>query len=315
MNSMEGPIGHEHVIRFFSQQQKSGRLAHAYLFQGPLSVGKTTLLFRLAEPLLGAERVLLEKGLHPDFSLHDPDWQEKSDSIAIDTIREIERKAQLKPVQSAYTVIAIAHLDRCTNEAANALLKILEEPPHDTVFLLTTEYPERLPATLRSRTQRFYCAPVAHDAIEALLQARGVPATRARRCAVLACGAPGIALRCAENTDEEDRVVSVVRQWLDLFSRPTSIFQQTDLLEAEKQTIRSFLLLGHTILHDMLRFLIQKESRFLATIWDEKERKNILDRYAPATLAAISTRITEALRLLQTNASPKLILENLFLSF
>ena len=105
----------------------------------------------------------------------------------------------LTPYEGRYRVVVLRQADRARPEAANSLLKTLEEPPSHVVLVLTAANPEALPSTVVSRCQRLDLRPAAREAIEAALVGRGVAADRAHLLAHLSGGRVGWALRAAED--------------------------------------------------------------------------------------------------------------------
>jgi len=151
------------------RQQKDGRLPHAILLQGVVDSGLDNFAFMLARSLLcetlrddlpcGVCRSchLLSVGSHPNFQIIEPQEMESgklSRVIKIDQIREIMDKVQQTSFQTGRKVLVIYPAEVMNPNAANALLKNLEEPPAGTVFILAANNPSRLMATIRSRCQQ-----------------------------------------------------------------------------------------------------------------------------------------------------------------
>ena len=149
----------------------SGRLGHGWIINGPRDIGKRNLAYVLAERLLNHElgkagpdsalpqelvarySVLAEScDLHPD--LHRVRPEEDKRSISVDQVRETTATLALTPHVAGLKVVIIETAELMTIEAANALLKSLEEPTANTYLFLLSERPGRLPATIRSRCQR-----------------------------------------------------------------------------------------------------------------------------------------------------------------
>lgn len=144
---------------------EEGRLAHGLLFTGPGGTGKVAFARNFAHALLcrrpGQEGVpcgtceaclLLAAGTHPDFLQIAP--PEDKTQIVIDQIRELCRALGLKSHAGGYKVAILSPAEQMNTAAANSLLKTLEEPTDNTVLILITEQPARLPATIRSRCQQ-----------------------------------------------------------------------------------------------------------------------------------------------------------------
>src|SRR6478736_3208760 len=122
--------------------------AHAYLFHGPAGVGKRELARRFAAELLG-DHARVERGSHPDLYLLEP----LGEQIRIDDVRELRRDLHMRPFEGARRVYLVFGADSLNEDAADALLKDLEEPPPYAVIVLVAERLGPLPETIRSRCQ------------------------------------------------------------------------------------------------------------------------------------------------------------------
>jgi DNA polymerase-3 subunit delta' len=209
--------GQDRLIKIIKDSIELRSLAHAYLFVGPAHVGKMTLALDLAKALncnsstlpCGSCRTCqrIEQGKYPDVIIidknagRDPKDRKKATEISIDTIRELmQRGANLPPYEGKYKVFIIEDADLMSEEAANCLLKTLEEPPqYILIILLTTEEHKLLPTVL-SRCQRFELKPVAIPEIEEKLSRReGVPAEKIKLLAKLSGGCLGWALNALDD--------------------------------------------------------------------------------------------------------------------
>lgn len=178
-------------------------LAHALLLTGPTGVGKTTLAEVLAEHLTHGSGWNGSVVDHPDI------WWEDGDegTIGIDRIRwsgndddnSLQRHISLRPYLSDERLCLIARADRLTAQAANALLKVLEEPPPGVHIVLTTSIPDQLPATILSRCQLVRLSPVTVRDVEEWLVSRGIAPELAASAAVAGQGSPGQALSIASD--------------------------------------------------------------------------------------------------------------------
>ena len=122
--------------------------AHAYLLYGPAGVGKRALARRFAAELLG-DHARVERGTHPDLYVLEP----LGDQIRIDDVRELRRDLHMRPFEAQRRVYLVFGADTMNEDAADALLKDLEEPPDYVVILLVAEDLGPLPETIRSRCQ------------------------------------------------------------------------------------------------------------------------------------------------------------------
>ena len=158
----EGLVGQEHVSVTLKNAIMSGRISHAYLFTGPRGTGKTSTAKVLAKALNCEEGPtatpcnhcrsceLINEGAAMDVYEIDA-----ASNRGIDEIRDLRENVKFSPAQSRYKVYIIDEVHMLTNEAFNALLKTLEEPPAHVVFVLATTEPHRIPATILSRCQRY----------------------------------------------------------------------------------------------------------------------------------------------------------------
>lgn len=148
-------IGQEHITKSLSTAIEKGRIGHAYLFTGPRGVGKTSMARILAKSV---------NELAPDIDLAqelDVIEIDAASNRRIDEIRDLRDKVHVAPVKAKYKVYIIDEVHMLTNEAFNALLKTLEEPPSHVIFILATTEPHKLPDTIISRTQHFSFRPIA----------------------------------------------------------------------------------------------------------------------------------------------------------
>ncbi len=138
------------IAALLKKAWEENRLGHAYLITGAFHDGMETIAEELASIVLPCS--LLEVKLHPDVHMVEP--ESKSRKILTEQMRDLEEALHLKPQQSSYKVAIIHDADRMMPAAANAFLKTLEEPPDQTLLLLTTSLPEALLETIRSRCIR-----------------------------------------------------------------------------------------------------------------------------------------------------------------
>ncbi len=217
----ESVLGQEHIKQQLTQQVEAGRVPHALLFCGTPGSGQMPMALELASALLGGG-AMVQHFVHPDLhfvfpvvnsgeaskTLSDtyidkwremltesiyfdlPEWQErigaekKQTFISVAESNAILQKLSLRASQGGYKVMIIWLPELMKQEAANKLLKILEEPPQQTVFILISEQPERMLTTILSRTQRMDFQPLPENTIEeALICERALEPDVAKRIA------------------------------------------------------------------------------------------------------------------------------------
>lgn len=203
-----------------AERLQGGRIAHAFLVCGPAGTGKRDLAGRFMASLLCLEHrhpacgtcrscSLLRTGAHPDghvlsFEQH-PNKDELRTEIVIDQVRRLTAALQLTNTISRRKAALIFPAEAMNANAANALLKTLEEPPGDAALLLVAHQPSRLPATLRSRCQALHVRlPERGAALSWLAQAAGgVGEQEAATALAAAAGSPLVALRMLQQGETE----------------------------------------------------------------------------------------------------------------
>jgi len=208
--------GQDKILALLDRSLKEHNLAHSYLLIGPRHVGKGTLALNLAqalncddlEPPCGrchSCRLILE-GKHPDVitlslgsrietEIDDTPNSNRKVEIGRDDIGELQHLAHLPPYQGRYKTFIIEDADYMSTEAANRLLKILEEPPPGVVWLLLAVEESRLLPTVISRCHRLELRPIPRDKIQGILtDSYGVESDKAEVLARLSLGCLGWAL-------------------------------------------------------------------------------------------------------------------------
>jgi DNA polymerase-3 subunit delta' len=220
--------GHDTARRAVQRWIATESPPHAVLLVGPPNVGKTTLAEDLAAGLLclavnpadRPDRTCLAcrkvgRGIHPDVHLLVPSGA--GGQIRISAARALSTELSLLPVEGRRRIAIIASAQRLNEDAQNALLKTLEEPPAGVTIVLCADDEDPILPTVRSRCERLSMPALSSTVVSAVLLERGVdePA-RAARIARLASGRPGVALAIAEQPDLELALGRVARRLLDL---------------------------------------------------------------------------------------------------
>jgi DNA polymerase III subunit delta' len=182
---VERLFGHEAALGELHDALHSGRLHHAWLIVGPEGIGKATLAFRFARTVLadgekGDARRALDRDhpvfrkvaalSHPNLLLIRRSWVEKSKRysqwIGVEEVRRLRAFLGHSAGEGGWRVVVVDRADELNQNAANALLKALEEPPPRTLFLLISSAEGRLPVTIRSRTRTLRVAALGEDDLE-----------------------------------------------------------------------------------------------------------------------------------------------------
>lgn len=336
-------VGHEQAAARLSHSLETGHIAHAYLITGPSRVGKTTLALQLAQALNCLSpnppcltcRVCtrIENGTHADVRLVQlagaaGGGEEEAErarqrpaekAIGIDQVRALQHDAALAPHEGRHKVYIIVNAETLSIDAANSLLKVLEEPPPTVVLILTAPDANMLLPTVVSRCQQIRLQPVPAATIAAhLTQTRGAERRQAELLARLSGGRVGWAIAAA--ADEAylaERAAVLDRLTRAVDAGPVERFEVAAGMAAdfarEHAAVNQALDLWTTWWRDVL--LVQAAAEELVTNQDRLEQlQRQAGRCSPARTRAYLGQIETARTQLEQNVNPRLALEALLLN-
>ena len=299
-------VGQDKAVEQFASAWASRKLHHAWLLAGPRGVGKASFAHAAARRVLadaagpasslpGVETSddhpmvrLVEARSHPDMRQLERLVNEKTGnlarSISVDQVRSLADLFDLSPAMSDWRVVIIDSVDELEPAGANALLKMLEEPPPNSIFFLVSHAPGRLLPTIRSRCRRLDFQALDDDAMTSVLELAAPETSASERAKIVAMsfGSAGRALAFAELSlaKLEDAALAILRQGDPTNARRSELASELGKRGAAER-YAAFLELAPT--------LIAREARQV----DGAKRERALDAYARAReLAAVAPRVS-----------------------
>ena len=329
-------LGQDHLLARLQPALEQGRESHAYLLTGPPHVGKLTLAREIAQAvncLHGpgapcgqcAQCQRIADGLHADVRVVDIEFSRTVEgrntvtTITIDAIRELERTVNLNPFEGSRTVIIIDGAGTMSTEAANALLKTLEEPPPGVLFLLLTEDEESLLPTIRSRCQTLQLLPMSRRGmIDFLTTQHSETADEADRLYRLSRGCLGWALQALTDPQildqrraDMERMQETVGAGLD--ARFSYANEVATLFGSNRPAARELLALWLRWWRDLL-LVKEGADEYLHNADQADALRAHAETLTTAQIAAFIRRLLATMTALDANASPRLALETLMLN-
>ncbi|MCP4400246.1 MAG: DNA polymerase III subunit delta' [bacterium] len=317
-------IGQEKALAVLQHALRHERVPQAYVFAGYEGIGKKFSAMMLAKALNCHEKQddacdrcischKVDSGNHPDVRIIEPDGQ----FIKIGQIREMQKDAGYKAFEGRRKVYIIDHAETMRDEAANALLKTLEEPAAECVIILVTANVYALLPTVLSRCQfiRFVTLGV-EKLVQLLAQRQQLDEQRARLVASLSEGCPGRALSMdADATLEKRRRIEDLFQTLSSGLQDVRIlFKEVEELVAEKDEIHEYLDLMLLWYRDMHVLREQGDTRFVANSDAVSRLQNSAEQLSAGQIRRLFESVYNTKRDILRNANLQLSLEVMLIS-
>lgn len=303
-------IGHDKPLGLLEADIHNGQVSHAYLFSGPDSVGKFTAAKRMAHIVQCKERFCGEcstcheiaRGYHSDTI----EFVDDGHSVKIEAVRKVMEQLNMS-ARSPFKVFLLQNIERLTLESGNALLKTLEDPPGNVLFLLTTSRVSEVIPTLISRTRLLPFGRLADEDLIALVR-KIYPLMEedvVTMAAEMALGRPGKALALVSDREMYDRYQKMYED-IEMFLRSPERAKQflyvEELVKSSKDTgpelLREFV--------DMLQLVLRRE--LMMNVAGERAI------FSRDKLVGLLDKALEAQHLLQRNVNSRLLLENMMLA-
>jgi DNA polymerase-3 subunit delta' len=326
--------GQDHLLQQLEPSLRQGRLAHAYLLVGPPQVGKMTLALALGQAVNCAEgpgipcgscdqcrRIAL--GHHADLRVIGVAQRDENGPtrtvIGISDVKDALRQANLKPFEGACSIIIFDGAELMSEEAANALLKTLEEPPLQVLIFLLTTNEDALLSTIRSRCRRLDLLPVSKDQMTGRLMSEyQADAETAERLARLSRGCMGWAINALKDTqvlekrtEALERIVEICEGSLE--TRFSYAAELATRFSRDREPVRELLFLWLRWWRDLL--LIKEDTEEYVNNADLLSQLRLQATQLSALQVVVFVReLLQTIEALDRNANPRLALEVLMLN-
>ncbi len=335
-------LGHEPIIKQLDRSLKEGRYAHAYLLVGPPRVGKRTLALNLAQAVncLSQEDApfgsaqgrpcgeciqcrRIASAQHADVVIigvqrGEGDGPSRKE-IGIDDVREVQHRASLKPYEGRHRVFIFDGAEHMSEEAANALLKTLEEPPPQVLIILLTSREETLLPTIRSRCWRLEMRPLPlAEVARELVNNHPINTTEAEQLARLSMGCLGWALSVLKDpsimerrTEQLERIAQLSEASLeDQFNYASNL---ASVFFRDREGAREVLYMWLRWWRDLL-LLREGAGEYIYNVDWEDTLRPMTSRLTTAQVVGFIRAILRTLEALEHNANARLALEVLMLN-
>jgi DNA polymerase-3 subunit delta' len=326
MNNNWNILGHEWAVDMLRQHAARGEVRHAYLFCGPPGLGRRTLALRLAQALNCTNPIdagvpcgqcrdckQIQAMQHPDMNVVQADSE--GGTLKVDQVREVQRSLSLRPYQAKYRVALFLRFQEANDNAANALLKTLEEAPAHAILLLTADNPEQLLPTIISRCEILRLRALPVKTIEADLLSRGLEEERARLLSHISGGRPGYARKLVDDFSLLEKREERLDDLQTLLHAPrVEKFSYADKLAKDKDSMRQAILIWLSYWRDVMLRTVQTETS-LTNIDRNMEIEFLASRLDLSTARRVVGELESALEKMDKNVNSKLLAEILLLDW
>jgi DNA polymerase-3 subunit delta' len=323
MNRNWNLIGHEWAVDMLQKHVINGP-RHAYLFAGPPGLGRRSLALCFAQALncqtptdagvpCGQCRDCkqIQAMQHADLTIVQA--ESEGGIIKVDQIREARRMLTFKPYMAKYRVALFPRFQESNDNAANALLKTLEEAPSYAVLILTADNPEQLLPTIVSRCEVLRLRPLEIGKVQKELETRGLEDGRAKLIAHISGGRVGYALRLIEN----ESLLEKREEQLDNLQRLIAAsrvqkFAYADKLSRDKDSMRQTVLIWLSYWRDVMLRAAQADAP-LVNIDRNVEIEDLAGRMNLTSARSVVANLQDVLEKMERNVNPRMLAEVLLL--
>ena len=317
-------IGHGWAVDMLKKHVVNGTRRHAYLFAGPPGLGRRTLALRFAQALncqnpikagipcgICRDCKQIDAMQHPDLAVVQA--ESEGGMLKVDQIREARRSLTLKPYMANYRVALFLRFQQANDNAANALLKTLEEAPSYAVLILTADNPEQLLPTIVSRCEVLRLRPLKIEEVQKELENRGLEIGQAKLIAHISGGRFGYALRLIGSESLLEKREQRLNDLLTLLhASRVEKFAYADKLAKDKESMRQAILVWLSYWRDVMLRTAQAESP-LVNVDRNMEIEGLADRLNLSSAHRVVSGLENTLEKMERNVNPRLLAEVLLL--
>ena len=317
-------IGHQWAVDMLKKHVTHGTTRHAYLVAGAPGLGRRTLALRFAQALNC--QTPLDAGIpcgqcrdcrqiaamqHADLTVVQAEAE--GGTLKVDQIREARRTLTIKPYQTTYRVSLFLRFQEANDNAANALLKTLEEAPSYAVLILTADNPEQLLPTIVSRCEVLRLRPLQVEEVQKELENRGVEGDRAKLIAHISGGRFGYAQRLIEDESLLGRREERLNDLQSLISASrVEKFAYAEKLARDKESMRQAVLVWLSYWRDVMLRTAQAQTP-LVNVDRNVEIEDLAQRLDLSMARRVVSGLEDVLEKMERNVNSRLLAEVLLL--
>ncbi len=329
-------IGNDHIVEYLEKLVENKKdVGGSYIFNGPDNLGKTTVAKYFSKIMLCLDSESADPCgecsvcnffskesdfSHNDFHIIKPEKQKKN--ISIEQIRDFAKTLKMSSFSGIYKIGIIKHAEMMSEKAANALLKILEEPQKNVIIILVTSHIDLLPATIPSRATVLNFLPVKSEVIyDFLIESLGAKRSEANKFARISMGRPAIAVKFFEDKDFYDTYYNRARVFLDFLktdintriSLLSSLFEDKSKTQENERVVKRILEIWSNLVRDLILSKYSHNNLVQHSIF-EGEIMEMQKRIELGQLIYLSKIINTAGEYLEANVNPRTVLEEVAVS-
>ncbi|MCH2305375.1 MAG: AAA family ATPase [SAR202 cluster bacterium] len=323
---MWNTVTHDSIVENIGNSFQIGNTGHSYLISGETSVGKTTLAFDMArmfncesndKPCSSCTQcVRIDRNVHSDVRYLVPN--SSTDFIGIKHVKELKSEVYLKPYEGKNRIVIIDQIHRLTKEASNSLLKILEEPPENVIFILLTNKFKSVLPTIVSRCRIFQLKTTSRDVISLHVTNNfSINDEMVKEISAISEGRLGWAIKASNDFQIVENLKKEIIEINDIFnSGIDEKFKYIDNLASEFSSDRNSLPMKLQLWIDFLRDLIFYKSGFkerLKFSIMQKDYQIIGSQISYSEIVKLIVNLDSITQYFDNNINPKLLLERFVL--